>query len=218
MGCAAGPLQQRGAAKRFVAASTEVETLSLIRSRPRNRRVDAPEPAKPLNSETSGPTSHGRSAPWAPPWELYGFIPGSTAPPHGGGARTAPQTWIPAGAQQLAIHVRPARGKRGVNRLGYSPISSTASWESRFPHRARWLLTGSAGVTSITASTTLALRLCFGEPKPAIAKPGQYSLIPYAGLRVINASWGHRRACAARSRPAKEDRAQGSSNAPGLAA
>jgi len=89
-----------------------------------------------------------------------------------------------------------------------------SSWSADFPHRAHGLLTGSAGVTSITAIYTC-LRYRFGEREAAIGKPGQYSLIPYAGLRVDQCPAGHRRAAQQRSsRPRRIER-QGSLDAPG---
>ncbi|MCP9888171.1 hypothetical protein KBY96_09560 [Cyanobium sp. ATX 6A2] len=49
-------------------------------------------------------------------------------------------------------------------------------------------LTGKAEVTERLGTYDLAVRYRFGEPETAVAEPGAFSLIPYAGVRVIDAS------------------------------
>ncbi|MCT0227796.1 hypothetical protein KQ300_06285 [Synechococcus sp. CS-1331] len=49
------------------------------------------------------------------------------------------------------------------------------------------LLTGRANVNVSQGIYDLALRYRFGEPEAAVGTPGQFSLIPYAGIRVIDA-------------------------------
>jgi len=49
------------------------------------------------------------------------------------------------------------------------------------------LLTGQASVNVSQGIYDLAVRYRFGEPEAAVGTPGQFSLIPYAGIRVIDA-------------------------------
>jgi predicted porin len=49
------------------------------------------------------------------------------------------------------------------------------------------LLTGRASVDVSQGIYDLAVRYRFGEPEAAVGTPGQFSLIPYAGIRVIDA-------------------------------
>ena len=49
------------------------------------------------------------------------------------------------------------------------------------------LLTGLASVNVSQGIYDLAVRYRFGEPEAAVGTPGQFSLIPYAGIRVIDA-------------------------------
>jgi hypothetical protein len=51
----------------------------------------------------------------------------------------------------------------------------------------RELLTGRAKLAATQGIYDLAVRYRFGEPEAAIGQPGQFSLIPYAGVRVIDA-------------------------------
>ena len=49
------------------------------------------------------------------------------------------------------------------------------------------LLTGRASVNVSQGIYDLAVRYRFGKPEAAVGTPGQFSLIPYAGIRVIDA-------------------------------
>ena len=49
------------------------------------------------------------------------------------------------------------------------------------------LLTGRASMNVSQGIYDLAVRYRFGEPEAAVGTPGQFSLIPYAGIRVIDA-------------------------------
>lgn len=48
-------------------------------------------------------------------------------------------------------------------------------------------LTGRAKIAATQGIYDLAVRYRFGEPEAAIGQPGQFTLIPYAGVRVIDA-------------------------------
>jgi len=178
-----------GAAEPVVAGSTEVETAQLDSVAPETAEVDAAEPAKPLNSETQ-PDIQAEVSPWAATVELYGFIPwvDSTTTVRGFEATT---NLDPGQVLNNLQSTFAARGSVEYNRFGvltdifYSQLGAADSRTG-----PDGLLTGSAGVTSITGIYDLALRYRFGEREAAIGKPGQYSLIPYAGLRVINAQLG----------------------------
>ena len=52
------------------------------------------------------------------------------------------------------------------------------------------LLTGRAQVDASQGIYDLAVRYRFGDPEAAIGQPGQFSVIPYAGVRVIDANLG----------------------------
>jgi hypothetical protein len=48
-------------------------------------------------------------------------------------------------------------------------------------------LTGKASVATTQGLYDLAVRYRFGDPEAAVAEPGRFSIIPYAGVRVIDA-------------------------------
>jgi len=148
-----------------------------------------PEPSEASNSEIQ-PDTKPEASPWAATVELYGFIPwvDSTTTVRGFEANT---NLDPGQVLNNLQSTFSARGSVEYNRLGlltdifYSQLGSADSRTG--PDR---LFTGSAGVTSITGLYDVALRYRFGEREAAIGKPGQYTLIPYAGLRVVNAQLG----------------------------
>jgi hypothetical protein len=51
----------------------------------------------------------------------------------------------------------------------------------------RGIFTGRAEVTATQGIYDVALRYRFGDREAAVGKPGQFSLIPYAGIRIIDA-------------------------------
>ena len=51
----------------------------------------------------------------------------------------------------------------------------------------RGIFTGQAEVTAVQGIYDLALRYRFGDRETAIGQPGQFSVIPYAGIRIIDA-------------------------------
>jgi len=95
---------------------------------------------------------------------------------------------------KLAIHVRRTGHVELQTASGVlTDIFLQPAWEQPIPRTGtRWFyLTGSAGVTLDYRHLRPGLRYRFGSEKRRSAKPGPVQLIPYAGLRVINAHWGH---------------------------
>lgn len=69
--------------------------------------------------------------------------------------------------------------------LSYTKLGqeqARTSGSERFPD-----LTGRASVDVSQGIYDLAVRYRFGDPEAAVGKPGQFSLIPYAGVRVVDA-------------------------------
>jgi hypothetical protein len=69
--------------------------------------------------------------------------------------------------------------------LSYTKLGqeqARTSGSERFPD-----LTGRASVGVSQGIYDLAVRYRFGDPEAAVGKPGQFSLIPYAGVRVVDA-------------------------------
>jgi len=122
---------------------------------------------------------------WAGTLELYGFLPirttGSTTVK---GFTADTDLWL----GQLIPLIQMAASARGsveAGRLGvladlsYNRIGDTFARTTR-----RGLLTGQADVTSTLGLYDAALRYRFGARESAVAAPGTWSVIPYAGVRV----------------------------------
>jgi hypothetical protein len=57
----------------------------------------------------------------------------------------------------------------------------------RSRNTSQGLLTGTSTVTSSTGVYDIAVRYRFGQREAALGQPGQWSLIPYAGVRLLQA-------------------------------
>ncbi|MEB3182866.1 MAG: hypothetical protein VKN15_00575 [Cyanobacteriota bacterium] len=92
---------------------------------------------------------------------------------------------------QWASHLRASveRGRWGLlTDLGYDKLGSEAATTTRRDgFTGRESFTGRAEVSTIQGIYDLALRYRFGDRETAVGSPGQFSLIPYAGLRVLQA-------------------------------
>jgi len=198
---AAGRSSSGGPQNRLLPAPLRLKQLSLIRSRPK------PPKLMPLNLPNRLTAKHSRHpgrgvALACNRGALWGSFPWVDSTTTVRGFRSHHKPGSRPGAQQLAIHVR-RTGQRGVQPLrGTHRYLLQPAGSSRFPHRARWFAHRlPLGVTSITAHLRPGPALSLRGARSGDRQPGQYSLIPYAGLRVINAQLGvNRRAAQQRSR------------------
>ena len=131
-------------------------------------------------------------SPWAGTVELYGFAP----------VRTTGTTTVSNGRRNFSADTdlnlgdilsklkwaTSLRGSIEKDRLGllldldYVKLGQYGSTTGQ-----RGIFTGRAEVTATQGIYDLALRYRFGDREAAVGKPGQFSLIPYAGVRIIDA-------------------------------
>jgi hypothetical protein len=150
---------------------------------------DRPTEESPATSsnQPAQPTS-----PWASTIELYGFAPISTTGTttvSNGTRNFSAETDLNLGDVLSKLKwATSLRGSIEKDRLGllvdldYVKLGQYESTTSR-----RGIFTGSADVTATQGIYDLALRYRFGDREAAVGKPGQFSLIPYAGIRIIDA-------------------------------
>ena len=155
------------------------------------------EPASSNRLENQAPPASTNQlpaavSPWAGTVELYGFAP----------VRTTGTTTVSNGTRNFSADTdlnlgdvlsklkwaTSLRGSIEKDRLGllvdldYVKLGQYESTTGR-----RGIFTGSAEVTATQGIYDLALRYRFGDREAAVGKPGQFSLIPYAGIRIIDA-------------------------------
>jgi hypothetical protein len=145
----------------------------------------AAEPTEPAAAAQPSAT------PWAGTLELYGFVPihttGSTTVK---GFTAYTNLWLPAAIPMIQMAAS-GRGSVEVGRFGlltdlsYSRIGDTATFTSR-----RGRFSGKASVTTELGLYDFALRYRLGEQESAVARSGSWSVIPYAGLRLVDTSLG----------------------------
>jgi hypothetical protein len=129
--------------------------------------------------------------PWAATLELYGFAPihttGSTTVK---GFTADTDLWL-GDLIPLIQMTASARGSLEQGRFGlmadlsYNRIGDELSRTTR-----RGLLTGKAAVTSDLGIYDIALRYRLGARESAVAAPGSWTVIPYAGVRIVDAALG----------------------------
>lgn len=126
--------------------------------------------------------------PWAATLELYGFAPiRTTGDTTVRGFTADTDIWlgelIPLIQMTASVRGSLEQGRFGLladlsyNRIGDSLARTTP----------RGLLTGKAAVTSKLGIYDLALRYRLGARENAVAAPGIWTVIPYAGLRLVDA-------------------------------
>lgn len=127
---------------------------------------------------------------WAFTVEGYGYLPWVDATTTVSGFEAT--TYLPPGdLLNLLQSVFMARASAEKGRWGvladvaYTQLGAEQSRTTR-----RGLLTGNAQVTSINGLYDLAVRYRFGARESAVGQPGQYWIIPYMGLRVVEAQLG----------------------------
>ena len=150
---------------------------------------DRPTEESPATSsnQPAQPTS-----PWASTIELYGFAPisttGTTTVSNGTRNFSADTDLNLGDVLSKLKWATSLRGSIEKDRLGllvdldYVKLGQYESTTGR-----RGIFTGSAEVTATQGIYDLALRYRFGDREAAVGKPGQFSLIPYAGIRIIDA-------------------------------
>ena len=153
--------------------------------------TDAPA-ATDTPATTGAPVS--QAAPddtgWAGTVELYGFLPwvNGTTTVRGFQADT---TLNPSQILSKLESVAAARAAVEYGRIGLlTDISYTQLGAQKSATTERGLFTGSADVTAINGIYDLALRYRFGPREAATGRPGSVTLIPYAGIRLMEAKLG----------------------------
>jgi hypothetical protein len=149
----------------------------------------------PGNTEpdAAGPTEDATGAsepitPWAGTVELYGFAP----------IRTTGTTTINGFSTDTDLSLGDAlsklkwatslRGSIEHDRIGLlTDLSYVRLGDYGSTTGQRGIFTGQAEVTATQGVYDLAVRYRFGERETAVGQPGQFSLIPYAGIRIIDA-------------------------------
>ncbi len=143
--------------------------------RPATEASPAPAPAAaPVN-------------PWAATIDLYGFAPirtTSTIAIKGVDASSDVSLAEVLRALKAVGYVRATleKGRLGLlTDLSYVRVGGQAARTG-----PRGLFTGEASVNQSQGIYDIALRYRFGDREAAIGKPGQYSIIPYAGIRIVD--------------------------------
>jgi hypothetical protein len=127
---------------------------------------------------------------WSYSLEAYGFLPWLTSTTTVKGF-TADTSLSPGQLLNLLQSVASIRGSVEHDRLGviadlaYTQLGATKSTTSR-----RGLFTGRSSVTAINGVYDLALRYRFGQRESPLGRSGDWSVIPYAGLRLVQADLG----------------------------
>lgn len=143
------------------------------------------ETAEPPSSKTPAPAP---ASPWAGTVELYGFTPiqsiGTTTI-NGFSTDTDLSLGDVLSKLKWATSIR---GSMENERIGLlTDLSYVKLGQSNATTGRRGLLTGQAEVTAVQGIYDLALRYRFGNRETAVGQPGQFSVIPYAGIRIIDA-------------------------------
>jgi hypothetical protein len=144
------------------------------------------EPDPPAAETTPAPAPIAPD-PWAATVELYGFAPirtTSTISINGIDAYSDVSFSQVLPLIQSVGFVRASieKGRLGLlTDLSYVRVGGQAARTG-----PRGLLTGEASVNQSQGIYDIALRYRFGDREAAIGKPGQYSIIPYAGIRIVD--------------------------------
>ncbi len=127
-------------------------------------------------------------SPWAGTVELYGFAPirttGSTTI-NGFTTDTDLSLGDVLSKLKWATSIRGSVEKERLGLLTDLSYVKLGQYESRTGQRG--IFTGQAEVTAVQGIYDLAVRYRFGDREAAVGQPGQFSVIPYAGIRIIDA-------------------------------
>ncbi len=147
-------------------------------------QTGAPAPSTPAPSPSEAKA-------WAATAELYGFVPiRSTGTTTVRGFSADTDLWLGETIPLIQM-VGSGRASLEYGRLGvlvdasYTQLGDEASKTT-----PAGMFTGTAQVTAIQGVYDLALRYRFGDPETAVARKGSYSVIPYAGVRLVHSELG----------------------------
>jgi hypothetical protein len=153
-----------------------------------------PEASAPRSNEkTPAPTPAPTPAnPWAGTVELYGFGPirsiGTTTIPVGNTSFTTDTDLSLGDVLSKLKWASSIRGSLEKDRIGLlTDLSYVKLGQTNATTGQRGFFTGQAEVTAVQGIYDLALRYRFGDRESAVGQPGQFSVIPYAGIRIIDA-------------------------------
>ncbi len=148
-----------------------------------------PGPAPALRP--AAPTPSPSPSPWAGTLELYGFLPLRTQADLEIGNRS---TSFDVGLGTLLSKLKWASSARGSLEYGRLGLLGDVRYDRLGSITSR---TGPRGLVGVKAATAfnatvadLALRYRFGAREAAQGKAGEFSIIPYAGVRIIDANFG----------------------------
>ena len=164
------------------AATTEQLTAEQSSPGPSN-----PEPSNPEQPSADQASAEQPEDPWSFTVEGYGYLPWVNATTTIRGFETDTELG-PGQALNLLQSVVSARATGEGHRIGllvdtaYTQLGSQRSTTTR-----RGLVEASSDLTSINGIYDLALRYRFGSREVAVGRPGDWSLIPYAGARLMQA-------------------------------
>ena len=129
--------------------------------------------------------------PWAATLELYGFVPiRTTGDTTVRGFTAETDLWL-GDLIPLIQMTASARGSLEQGRFGLlADLSYNRIGDSFARTTPRGLLTGKAAVTSNLGIYDIALRYRLGARESAVATPGSWSVIPYGGVRLVDAGLG----------------------------
>ena len=150
----------------------------------------AVNPASPADAPLPSP-SQAPPNPWAATLELYGFAPiRTTGDTTVRGFTAETDLWL-GDLIPLIQMTASARGSLEQGRFGLlADLSYNRIGDSFARTTPRGLLTGKAAVTSNLGIYDIALRYRLGARESAVATPGSWSVIPYAGVRLVDAGLG----------------------------
>jgi hypothetical protein len=147
------------------------------------------EAGTPASATAASAPSEAKA--WAATAELYGFMPirmTGTTTVRGFSADT--DLWLGETIPLIQM-VGSGRASLEYGRIGFLVDASyTQLGDQASKTTEDGSFTGSAQVTAIQGVYDLALRYRFGDPETAVAHPGSYSVIPYAGVRLLHSELG----------------------------
>jgi hypothetical protein len=154
------------------------------------------DPAAPVAAESVASDTPDGAEPVAQPdeWaftvEGYGYLPWVDANTTVKGFETT--TYLPPGdILNLLQSVFMGRASAEKGRWGIlADVAYTQLGAEQSKTTKRGVFTGSTEVTSINGFYDLAVRYRFGARESAVGMPGQYWIIPYMGVRVVEAQLG----------------------------
>jgi hypothetical protein len=151
-----------------------------------------PTAGSPAAAPAASPTALEAPAapnPWAGSLELYGFLPILTTSSTTVKGFTADTTIWLGDLIPLIQMTGSGRGSVEYGRFGLlADLSYNRIGDELSTTTPRGLLTGKATVSSSLGLYDLALRYRFGARESAVASPGSWSVIPYAGIRLVDTS------------------------------